>query len=327
MKPLGKVGVDLGQQPPRDQNYFFNEINRIGRDLENAEQFLYRLDRLRGEVFSSVNQNQTADNISALSDEAKSTFRNIIKDLARLKQTPGAAGAPARQIDAKQRKLKELQETFKEKERALENAVRDQMRDQLRKVRPELDEEAIAEAVPDSTPQQIFANATMQSARKGQATATLGAVKARSEALAKIVRDFEQISEMFSELESMVLQQEEMVTHIEAKGEETKDEVTQAEVELGTAVESAKAARRKKWWCLGIFGESRWCRCRFRVLILGLQCSSWPLASSLSASTGSSSGTADPVVRARATTTTTVTTTTTTTTTRAPMAILIRIPS
>ena len=61
---------------------------------------------------------------------------------------------------------------------------------------------------------------------------------------------------MFQDLDALVVQQEAAVTSIEARGEEVTDHVTKANVELDGAVKKARAARKKKWICLGIAGES-----------------------------------------------------------------------
>lgn len=52
-----------------------------------------------------------------------------------------------------------------------------------------------------------------------------------------------------------MIEQEPAVMQIETRGEEVTEYVAKANVELDGALEKARAARRKKWWCLGIVGE------------------------------------------------------------------------
>jgi syntaxin 1B/2/3 len=62
------------------------------------------------------------------------------------------------------------------------------------------------------------------------------------------------IAQLFQDLEAAVVQQEPAVTQIEQRGEEVNEHVAKANTELTGAVDKARAARRKKWWCLGIVG-------------------------------------------------------------------------
>lgn len=62
------------------------------------------------------------------------------------------------------------------------------------------------------------------------------------------------IAQLFQDLEAAVIQQEPAVTQIEQRGEEVTEHVAKANTELTGAVDKARAARRKKWWCLGIVG-------------------------------------------------------------------------
>ena len=61
---------------------------------------------------------------------------------------------------------------------------------------------------------------------------------------------------MFQDLDALVVQQEAAVTQIEQRGEEVTDHAAKANTELDGAVKKARAARKKKWICLGIAGKS-----------------------------------------------------------------------
>ena len=63
-----------------------------------------------------------------------------------------------------------------------------------------------------------------------------------------------ELAQLFQDLETLVVQQEPAVTQIEQKGEEVTENVGKGNTELDGAIKKAKAARRKKWICLGIVG-------------------------------------------------------------------------
>ena len=96
----------------------------------------------------------------------------------------------------------------------------------------------------------------LQSDRRGQAQSALAAVRSRHDAIQKVERDIITLAQLFQDLEQAVAIQEPMVAQIEQKGEEVNDNVQKGNMELNTAVKSARAARKKKWICLGIVGES-----------------------------------------------------------------------
>jgi len=54
------------------------------------------------------------------------------------------------------------------------------------------------------------------------------------------------------DLDAAVVQQEPLVQNIEQKAEETNTHLAAGNAHVGTAVKSARAARKKKWICLGI---------------------------------------------------------------------------
>jgi syntaxin 1B/2/3 len=54
----------------------------------------------------------------------------------------------------------------------------------------------------------------------------------------------------------MVVQQEATVQQIDHQAENVNQDVTNANTQLTGAVDKARAARKKKWICLGIVGKS-----------------------------------------------------------------------
>jgi hypothetical protein len=74
-----------------------------------------------------------------------------------------------------------------------------------------------------------------------------------------------ELAQLFQDLETLVVQQEPAVTQIEQKGEEVTENVGKGNTELDGAVKKARAARRKKWICLGIV-------CMFQPTSLWIVC-------------------------------------------------------
>ena len=63
-----------------------------------------------------------------------------------------------------------------------------------------------------------------------------------------------ELAQLFQDLETLVVQQENAVAEIENKGVVITDNVGKGNTELDGAVKKAKAARKKKWICFWIVG-------------------------------------------------------------------------
>jgi syntaxin 1B/2/3 len=72
----------------------------------------------------------------------------------------------------------------------------------------------------------------------------------------RIDRELIAVAQMFQDLDSVVVQQEAAVENIDQRGEDVQQNVEQANVQLDGAISSANAARKKKFWCLGIARKS-----------------------------------------------------------------------
>lgn len=59
-----------------------------------------------------------------------------------------------------------------------------------------------------------------------------------------------ELAQLFQDLDQIVQQQEPQVAGIETKAEEVHDDVVKGNEQIGTAIVSARARNRKKWWCL-----------------------------------------------------------------------------
>ena len=94
----------------------------------------------------------------------------------------------------------------------------------------------------------------MSSDRRGQAQSALGAVRARHDAIQNIEKTIIELNQLFQDLDTIVVQQEPAVQATEQNAEHVRDDVNNATEQTGIAVETARSARKKKWWCLLIVG-------------------------------------------------------------------------
>lgn len=81
-------------------------------------------------------------------------------------------------------------------------------------------------------------------------------MQGRHEAIQKIERQMIELAQLFQDMEAAVVQQEPAIEHIDNKAEDTVVHLNKGNEQLDQAVDKARAARRKKWICLGIVGMS-----------------------------------------------------------------------
>lgn len=96
----------------------------------------------------------------------------------------------------------------------------------------------------------------MTTNRSGASSLALAHVEARHQTLQQMLRGMMELLAAYQELNALVRQQEPVVTQINEQSEVVHQNVDQANHQLDGAVKSAKAANRKKWYCLGIAGKS-----------------------------------------------------------------------
>lgn len=242
------------QQGSRDPNAILNDCRAVGRAIDDLEARLGDLQRSQRGFISGTGSNKEIDSMSA---DIMSGYRGLADRVRRIKSQPDAGSPRNRpQVDALDRRIRKAINTFQQQESAFRKEVQEQQRRQYLIVRPEASEAEIREATMDGGDTQIFQQALLNGDRRGQAQSTLRNVQQRHDAIQQIERTMMELQQLFQDLDTLVVQQEPMVENIEQKAEETNQHLEAGNVHVDKAIVSARAARKKKWICLGISGES-----------------------------------------------------------------------
>lgn len=130
--------------------------------------------------------------------------------------------------------------------------MQEQQKRQYLIVNPNATEEELREVTEAGGDTQIFQQALLNADRRGQAQSTLRNVQQRHEAIQKIEQTMVELMQLFQDLDRIVVEQEPMIENIEQRAQETHEHMEKGNEHLGTAVVSARKARRKKWMCLGL---------------------------------------------------------------------------
>jgi len=192
------------------------------------------------------------DQVAGTSTTTIEKYQGLVNQVRRLKSDP-ASGNPrnAPQVGKVDRRLRGVINRFQQQDAQYRRELQERFQREYRIVRPDASDAEVREAMEDDNT-QVFSQALINSDRRGNAQSVMNSVDARHKAIKKIEEDMVKLAQMFQDLETAVVQQEPAVTQIEQRGEEVTDHVAKANTELDGAVKKARAARRKKWYCVGI---------------------------------------------------------------------------
>ncbi|KAL5462751.1 hypothetical protein PMIN06_001444 [Paraphaeosphaeria minitans] len=243
MQPFGQ------QQGGADPNAILNECREVDRALDQIDAQLDNLERTMQAQATSATPNNTE--VTNLTTQIMAGYRALVTRVKTIKSKP-ESGNPrnAPQVGKVDRRLKAVMNRYQNVEKKFRQDQQEAIKRQYRIVNPNATEEELQEVAADSSNDGVFAQALMSSNRQGQANSTLRNVRERHEAIQKIEQQMVELAQLFTDLDQIVMQQEPLVENIEAKGEEIHQNVVQANTEIGGAIEKARSARRKKWWCL-----------------------------------------------------------------------------
>lgn len=259
MQPLATNGAPYptgsGMTPEvRDPNAILNDCRNVGRAVDDLKSRLGELERLQKNFLSGSGASNK--DVDALSADIMTGYRGLADRVKRIKSQPDAQNPRNKsQVDALDRRIRDAIQRYQERESSFRRDVQEQQRRQYLIVRPDATESEIREATEAGGDTQIFQQALMNADRRGQAQSTLRNVRERHDAIQQIERTMIELQQLFQDLDAIVVQQEAPVMAIEQKAEETHTHLEAGNVHVGKAVDSARAARKKKWICLGICGK------------------------------------------------------------------------
>jgi syntaxin 1B/2/3 len=247
----GGGGYSGASAPSRQAPVLTNDVEEVESQIERVRRNISDMKRLQSQ---SINETDTTrlrsitnqiDAINAENRGINKTIKNLIIDLKRRHGQQPLVSKTERDFKATIQEYQTTEADFSRKLRA-------NMERQYRIVRPNATEDEVREYVgnPDSQQGQVFSQALMNSNRRGEAQSTLSNVRTRHAEIQNIEKTIIELSQLFQDMENLVVEQEAAVENIEIKGEEVRENVDKGQEELGGAVKKARSARTKKWWCL-----------------------------------------------------------------------------
>jgi len=240
---------------------FFAQRTEVATAIDTLNANVTRLDSLHNRSLNDLpddpntqNTHRQIDSMMADTNKLTNSIRMSVKDLeARAKAARGGdQKTMVTQTEALKKKFRDSITRFQQVEKAYRDRTRQRMERQLRIVKPDASQQEIQAAIDDDQGGQIFSQALMTSTRHGEARSALREVQSRHQDIQKIERTITELAQLFNEMSIMIEVQEQAIDNIETKAQETETQMESGLQHTEAAVVSARAARRKKWYCLGI---------------------------------------------------------------------------
>jgi len=252
------AGLSVGGQ--ETMSNFYDEISSIQSSLKQFNENVSRISELHSRSVNTADEaasQRTAAELedlvadtSALSD----TLKRRIKALERQGGSGRDGQVKKQQTGLVKTKFVEAIQNYQTVEQQHRQKYKQRLERQYKIVKPDATPEEIRAVVEDDNGGQVFSQALMSSNRYGESKAAYREVQERHKDIQKIERTLAELAQLFNDMSILVEQQDETIDVIE---ETTAHVEKDAEAGLGhtiKAVDSGRAARKKRWICFGLFG-------------------------------------------------------------------------
>ncbi|KAF7793107.1 hypothetical protein EIP86_004215 [Pleurotus ostreatoroseus] len=243
---------------------FYSEISSIQDDLKTYNDNVARISDLHSRSLNNTDDAAAQRIMQQLEDLVADTsaLSNVLKRRIKALEKQGGAGRDGQIRKQQVRGPSEglimlcgryltlfLLRHRPTVEQQYRTKYKQRMERQYKIVKPDATPDEVKAVVNDDQGGQIFSQALMNSNRYGEARTAYREVQERHEDIKKIERTLTELAQLFNDMSVMVEQQDETINVIE-----TTAAAVEKDVEVGLnytekAVDSARAARKKRWIC------------------------------------------------------------------------------
>ncbi|KAI9045927.1 syntaxin [Aspergillus affinis] len=243
-----------GQQQPADPTSLLNKCREINEGISDirAKREGQLAAAQNGMLDSSnVKEDQVArQTLDYIEDEINNGFRYLRDLMKKIKGTPGSGDSRVQtQIDVASRNLRREIEQYQKTQVEFQKRLREQVRRRYEIANPEATPEELDAGVENVLmgQEQMF---QVSGSRTGQANDARKAAMERSAAIRKIEQDMTELGRLYQEVAELVHQQEPAIEQINHDAEGVAENVGQANTQISHAIDSARRARKWKWYAL-----------------------------------------------------------------------------
>ncbi|OIW23621.1 t-SNARE [Coniochaeta ligniaria NRRL 30616] len=234
-------------------NSFFGRRDYINEQIRELDGELVGISEKQDNALGSTTPEREQQQIQEMIQRFKMTASGIRSQIQSLKNEAGADKAQEQHVDLLMKNFKSKYDRLLQLESSYNQKVRTQMARQYQIVNPDASLEEALGAVQDQSFQDggVFAQA-IRSERTNQARSVLGNVQARHNEIKRIEESIMELANLFQDLDTMVVQQEDTIVNAERQTEQTNENIYKGTEEVDKGIVHARRTRRNKWICLGI---------------------------------------------------------------------------
>ncbi|KAJ7172590.1 syntaxin [Mycena filopes] len=249
--PMGGGGGGGGDS----MSAFYTEISSLQDSLRTFNDNVSRISDLHSRSLNNTDDNAAQRNAAQLDDliEDTSALSATLKRRIKALEKQGGSGRDGQirkqQTALVKSKFVEAIQNYQTVEQQYRSKYKQRMERQFKIVKPDASPEEVRAVVNDENNSQIFSQALMNSNRYGESRAAYKEVQERHEDIKRIEKTLGELAQLFNDMSVLVEQQDETIVAIETQAASVEKDT---EVGLGyteKAVESARAARKKRWIC------------------------------------------------------------------------------
>ncbi|KAI0692391.1 t-SNARE, partial [Cytidiella melzeri] len=235
------------------------KISSIQDSLKTYNDSVARISDLHNRSLNNTDDAAAARLTQQLEDMVADTsaLSSVLKRRIKALERQGGAGRDGQikkqQTGLVKQKFVEAIQNYQSAEQQYRTRYKQRLERQFKIVKPDATPEEVKAVVNDDSGGQVFSQALMNSNRLGEAKSAYNEVQTRHQDIQKIERTITELAQLFNDMSVLVEQQDEQINTIESTAA-----VVEKDVEVGLqhtekAVDSARAARKKRWICFGIF--------------------------------------------------------------------------
>ncbi|KAI7899451.1 t-SNARE [Cokeromyces recurvatus] len=243
---------------------FLDQVSNVKESIAHINQNVNRIQMLQSSMLQTADAGELARNrqsLDVLTNETQSIMSQVKQKLKEIEPTPRHTDLAMRKnaFSAVTRSFMEAIENHRRVAVEFQKAESQQLERQIKIANPNATPQEIQEAVlrAEEGSGAVFAQQLMQSVgseyRRHNAQNTLDAVQERHEDIRRLAKSVQELSVLFEEMQQMLEAQSKILDTIEQSAYETTGQLEQGVQYVEKAKASAKATRRKKWICFGIF--------------------------------------------------------------------------
>lgn len=259
----GSSQVALNTPPPAapsgdPMSAFYSEISSIQDELKTFNDNVGRISELHSRSLNNTDD-AASQRIQQQLEELvadTSALSNVLKRRIKQLERQGASGRDGQirkqQTGLVKQKFMEAIQNYQTAEQQYRSKYKQRLERQFKIVKPDASPEEVKAVVENDQGGQIFSQALVNSNRYGEAKSAYREVQERHEDIMRIERTITELAQLFNDMSILVEQQDEQINTIEATAATVEKDTEAGLGYTEKAVESARAARKKRWICFGI---------------------------------------------------------------------------